>query len=210
MWRYEELRIAARPARADDQLQGVAMSRIRAGAAAGCPGLVRTAPIGRAHGITGSLATHRGDAASPDAVSRGGTDQGVRGHTRGGDPMRDYLLVIDLVARAGKGDKRAWDALVERYSPLIWSICRGHRLGDADARAVSQSIWRQLVNQLDEVQDPGALAGSRRLAGMRKCAVCGRETADCRGHRRCRTSTPSSGRDGRAATTRGGTSRGAT
>lgn len=39
--------------------------------------------------------------------------------------MRDYLLVIDLVARAGKGDKRAWDALVERYSPLIWSICRG-------------------------------------------------------------------------------------
>jgi hypothetical protein len=52
------------------------MSRIRAGAAAGCPGLVRTAPIGRAHGITGSLATHRGDAASPDAVSRGGTDQG--------------------------------------------------------------------------------------------------------------------------------------
>lgn len=73
--------------------------------------------------------------------------------------MRDYLLVTDLAARAGKGDKRAWDALVERYSPLIWSICRRHRLGDADARAVSQSIWRQLVNQLDEVQDPGALAG---------------------------------------------------
>ena len=31
--------------------------------------------------------------------------------------MRDYLLVTDLAARAGKGDKRAWDALVERYSP---------------------------------------------------------------------------------------------
>jgi hypothetical protein len=97
----------------------------------------------------------------------------ARGHTRGGDPMRDYLLVTDLAARTGKGDKRARDALVERSSPLIWSICRRYRLGDADARAVSQSIWRQLVNQLDEVQDPGALAGSRRPAGMRKCAVCG-------------------------------------
>ena len=83
--------------------------------------------------------------------------------------MRDYLLVTDLVARAGKGDKRAWDALVERYSPLIWSICRRHRLGDADARAVSQSIWRQLVNQLDEVQDPGALAGWLAAAAWREC-----------------------------------------
>jgi len=50
--------------------------------------------------------------------------------------MRDYLLVTDLVARAGSGEKQAWDALVERYSPLIWSICRRHWLSDADARAV--------------------------------------------------------------------------
>ena len=83
--------------------------------------------------------------------------------------MRDYLLVIDLVARAGKGDKRAWDALVGRYSPLIWSICRGHRLGDADARAVGQSIWRQLVHQLDRVQDPGTLAGWLAAAAWREC-----------------------------------------
>jgi hypothetical protein len=94
--------------------------------------------------------------------------------------MRDYLLVIDLVARAGKGDKRAWDALVERYSPLIWSICRGHRLGDADARAVSQSIWRQLVNQLDEVQDPGALAGWLAAAAWRDAEMRGLREGDCR------------------------------
>jgi RNA polymerase sigma factor (sigma-70 family) len=84
--------------------------------------------------------------------------------------MRDYLLVTDLVARAGSGDGQAWDALVERYSPLIWSICRKHRLGDADARAVAQSIWRQLVRQLDKVQDPGALAGWLAAAAWRECA----------------------------------------
>ena len=56
--------------------------------------------------------------------------------------MGDYLLVTGLVARAGNGEKQAWDALVERYSPLIWSICRRHRLGDADARAVGQGCER--------------------------------------------------------------------
>src|SRR5271155_2188706 len=39
--------------------------------------------------------------------------------------------VTDLVTRARNGDQQAWDALVERYASLIWSICRGHRLGDA-------------------------------------------------------------------------------
>src|SRR5690349_5780819 len=83
--------------------------------------------------------------------------------------MRDYLLVTDLVARAGNGEKQAWDALVERYSPLTWSICRRHRLGDADARAVGQSIWRQLVHQLDQVQGPGALGCWLAAAAWREC-----------------------------------------
>jgi DNA-directed RNA polymerase specialized sigma24 family protein len=83
--------------------------------------------------------------------------------------MHDDLLVTDLVARAGNGEKRAWDALVERYSPLIWSICRQHRLGDADARAAGHSVWRQLVRHLDEVQDPGALAGWLAVTAWREC-----------------------------------------
>jgi RNA polymerase sigma factor (sigma-70 family) len=83
--------------------------------------------------------------------------------------MHEYLLVTDLVARAGNGEKQAWDALVERYSPLIWSICRRHRLGDADVGAVGQSIWRQLACQLDEVRDPGALADWLAAAAWREC-----------------------------------------
>ena len=31
--------------------------------------------------------------------------------------MHDGPLVIDLVTRARTGDKRSWDALVERYAP---------------------------------------------------------------------------------------------
>jgi hypothetical protein len=36
-------------------------------------------------------------------------------------PAHVGTLVIDLVTRASTGDQQAWDALVERYAPLIWS-----------------------------------------------------------------------------------------
>jgi hypothetical protein len=39
-------------------------------------------------------------------------------------------LVTSLVTRAGNGEQQAWDALVERYAPLIWSVCRMHRHGE--------------------------------------------------------------------------------
>ena len=56
--------------------------------------------------------------------------------------MRDDWLVTDLVTRARTGEKQAWDALVERYAPLIWSVCRRYRLGDADAGDVEVASGR--------------------------------------------------------------------
>ena len=79
------------------------------------------------------------------------------------------LLVSDLVARARSGDRHAWDALVERYAPLIWSICRRHRLGRADADDVGQSVWLRLVDQLDRVRDPAALPGWLATTTRREC-----------------------------------------
>ena len=73
--------------------------------------------------------------------------------------MRDNLPVIDLVARARNGEKQAWDALVERYAPLIWSICRRYRLDGADAEDVAQAVWLKLVDHLDQLRDPAALPG---------------------------------------------------
>jgi RNA polymerase sigma factor (sigma-70 family) len=67
--------------------------------------------------------------------------------------------VADLVARARDGDQQARDALVERYAPLIWPICRRHRLGHADVGDVAQGVWLQMVNHLDEIRDPAALPG---------------------------------------------------
>ena len=78
-------------------------------------------------------------------------------------------MVTDLVTCARKGDKQAWDALVERYSPLIWSICRRHRLRDADAEDVGQSVWLHLVDQLDKIRDPAALPGWLATTTRREC-----------------------------------------
>jgi RNA polymerase sigma factor (sigma-70 family) len=83
--------------------------------------------------------------------------------------MGAELVVTDLVTCARKGDKQAWDALVERYSPLIWSICRRHRLRDADAEDVGQNVWLHLVDQLDNVRDPAALPGWLATTTRRDC-----------------------------------------
>jgi RNA polymerase sigma factor (sigma-70 family) len=85
------------------------------------------------------------------------------------DPRREDLVVTDLVTRARDGDTRAWDALVERYAPLIWSICRRYRLGSADAEDVAQAVWLRLVDQLDNIRDPAAIAGWLATTTRREC-----------------------------------------
>jgi hypothetical protein len=111
----------------------------------------------------------------------------------GADPVRDNPVIADLLTRAAKGDKRAWDALVERFVPLIWSICRRYRLGDADAEDVSQNVWLYLAGQLDKIRDSGrssGLAGHHDSAGVPSGSTHGARTAGGqvharrRGHRR--------------------------
>ena len=58
--------------------------------------------------------------------------------------------------------------LVERYAPLIWSICRRHQLG-ADAEDISQSVWTQLLDHLDKIRNPAALPGWLATTTRREC-----------------------------------------
>jgi len=83
--------------------------------------------------------------------------------------MGAELLVNDLVTRARNGEKQAWDALVERYAPLVWSICRRHRLDGAQAGDVGQIVWLRLVDELAAVPDQAALPGWLVTATLREC-----------------------------------------
>jgi len=83
---------------------------------------------------------------------------------------RDDPVVTGLVTRARNGERQAWDALVERYAPLIWSICRRYRLEAADAEDAAQTVWLKLVNQLDKIRDPAALPGWLATTTRRECS----------------------------------------
>jgi RNA polymerase sigma factor (sigma-70 family) len=69
----------------------------------------------------------------------------------------DTVAALVIRARDGEGD--AWDQLVERFAPLVWSICRRYRLSQADAEDVNQTVWLVLVEQLDKLREPAALPG---------------------------------------------------
>jgi RNA polymerase sigma factor (sigma-70 family) len=62
-----------------------------------------------------------------------------------------------LIRRAADGDQHAWDALVDRYSGLLWSIARSYRLRDADAADVLQTAWMRLLEHLERIEDPQRL-----------------------------------------------------
>jgi len=85
-------------------------------------------------------------------------------------PGRDASVIADLVSRARNGEQQAWDALVARYAPLIWSICRKYRLHDTDAEDASQSVWLHLVDHLASVRDPAALPGWLATTTQRECS----------------------------------------
>jgi RNA polymerase sigma factor (sigma-70 family) len=94
--------------------------------------------------------------------------------------MRTDPSVADLVTSAKNGDERAWGELVERYASLVWSICRSHRLGRADAEDVSQSVWLRLAEHLDRLREPAALPGWLATTTQRECDRVLR--AACRSH----------------------------
>jgi RNA polymerase sigma factor (sigma-70 family) len=77
--------------------------------------------------------------------------------------------ITDLVTRARNGDQRAWDDLVERYAPLVWSVCHRYQLSRADAEDVHQTVWLQLVSRLDKIREPGALPGWLATTTRREC-----------------------------------------
>jgi len=88
---------------------------------------------------------------------------------RPGLAMRDDPTVVALVARAAEGDPRAWADVVERYAPLVWSICTRFQLSNQDTEDVGQNVWLLLVEQLGKLREPAALPGWLATTTHREC-----------------------------------------
>lgn len=75
------------------------------------------------------------------------------------DPLIEAISHGDLFKLAAGGDRGAWDALVDRFSHMVWSVARGFRLDDATAKDVSQTVWLKLIENMDSIEDPERLPG---------------------------------------------------
>jgi RNA polymerase sigma factor (sigma-70 family) len=83
--------------------------------------------------------------------------------------MRDDPMVVALVTRAAAGDEGAWNEIVERYTPLIWSICVRHHLGREESSDVNQTVWLLLVEKIGTLRQPAALPGWLATTTQHEC-----------------------------------------
>src|SRR5438552_35437 len=70
-----------------------------------------------------------------------------------------FIAVTDLdvtgaVTAAAAGEAAAWNALVDRYSGLVWAVARGEGLSRADAADVSQTTWLRLAEHVGRIRAP--------------------------------------------------------
>jgi DNA-directed RNA polymerase specialized sigma24 family protein len=77
------------------------------------------------------------------------------------------------VEAARRGDQAGWDVLVERFTPLLWAIARGHGLPANAAADVTHTTWLRLVECMDDAPAVGvgeweaAIARSESMQALR-------------------------------------------
>ena len=77
--------------------------------------------------------------------------------------------IAALVGAAAQGDQRAWNEIVDRYTPLVLSVVHRHRLRPADAADVNQTVWLRLVEQIGRLREPEALPGWIATTARNEC-----------------------------------------
>jgi RNA polymerase sigma factor (sigma-70 family) len=88
-----------------------------------------------------------------------------------GQPQED---VAALVRASSVGDATAWEALVARFSGLVWSVVRGYQLPHADSADVFQTTWLRLVEHIDRLQAPDQVGAWLATTARRECLLVAR------------------------------------
>jgi Sigma-70 region 2 len=61
------------------------------------------------------------------------------------------------LADAAAGNQEAWDAIVDRYAPAVWSVARRRHLSRPQAAEVCHLTWLRLLDHLPSVPPEGLL-----------------------------------------------------
>lgn len=83
--------------------------------------------------------------------------------------MVDPDETSQLVRGAAGGDENAWRGLVARFSSLVWSVARAHRLASADAADVFQTTWLRLAEHIGRIEQPDRIGAWLATAARREC-----------------------------------------
>jgi RNA polymerase sigma factor (sigma-70 family) len=59
-----------------------------------------------------------------------------------------------LVRAAAGGDEDSWNALVDQFAGLVWSVVRSYRVDHATAADVVQETWFRQAGSLDRLRNP--------------------------------------------------------
>jgi RNA polymerase sigma factor (sigma-70 family) len=77
--------------------------------------------------------------------------------------VREEEPVRQLIAEAvggGPTGERAWEILVERYSPVVWKVIRALGLyHEADRWDIYQATWLRALERLETVEKPESFSG---------------------------------------------------
>ena len=77
--------------------------------------------------------------------------------------------VATLLDNALRGSESAWREILERYSPLLYSVCRNNGVVGTDADDVCGNVWLGLVAGVITIRQPEALPGWLATATRREC-----------------------------------------
>lgn len=74
--------------------------------------------------------------------------------------LDSYVVVgpDQLLARVVDGDQDAWDAVVEQYAGLVWSVARSYRLNAAATEDVVQTVWLRFAEHCGRIRQADRLA----------------------------------------------------
>ena len=111
--------------------------------------------------MTGRLAGDGSPASSSGAtyVARRRTESDVEADTA--------ALVVR--AREHDGNAESWNRLVERFTPLVWTVARSFGCNTADAAEITQITWLRLAENIDRIKYPERLGAWLVTTARREC-----------------------------------------
>jgi len=90
----------------------------------------------------------------------------------------------EALSIAARGDREAWDLLVDRHAQAVWAIARADGHDEDAATRISHLTWHRLVDHLDDDTARRSvaawLAGAAALESRRELRRC---TAEARAAR---------------------------